>query len=135
MGTGVKKVSELITKNGRALIMTDTFGARWEFIPDGTLKIDPITGNMAVKIQYADDWISVPDSDLPAVGTSTVTTFDLTNKTITDVTKIKNKTIRTSITSFKDNSVEEIIEKSGLKLKKTTMLSSNSIKEEVIKIV
>lgn len=58
-GMGVKKVSENILKENRALIITEEDAAKlqWENIPDGTLKINPKTGLMTVKLEGETDWL------------------------------------------------------------------------------
>lgn len=56
---GVRKVSELIIQNGRALIITeeDANNLSWEDIPNGTLKVNPGTGMLSVKVEGETDWI------------------------------------------------------------------------------
>lgn len=56
---GVRKVNELIVQNGRALIITeeDANNLTWDEIPDGTLKINPGTGMLSVKVKGESDWI------------------------------------------------------------------------------
>lgn len=56
---GVRKVNELIVQNGRALTITeeDANNLTWDEIPDGTLKINPGTGMLSVKVKGESDWI------------------------------------------------------------------------------
>lgn len=56
---GVRKASELITQIGRTLIITeeDSTKLSWGEIPNGTLKINPKTGIMSVKVEGESDWI------------------------------------------------------------------------------
>ena len=56
---GVRKVSELITQKGRALILSeeDANKLNWADIPVSTLKINPKTGIMSVKLEGESDWV------------------------------------------------------------------------------
>lgn len=56
---GVRKVSESIMQNGRTIIITETNNdnLNWGRIPDGTLKVDPVTGQLYVKVEGESDWI------------------------------------------------------------------------------
>lgn len=56
---GIKKVSENILSNGRAIIVTekDKDNYVWADIPNGSLFIDTITGIMQVKIEGESDWV------------------------------------------------------------------------------
>ena len=56
---GVRKVSELVTQKGRALILSeeDADKLRWSDIPVSTLKINPKNGIMSVKLEGESDWV------------------------------------------------------------------------------
>jgi hypothetical protein len=56
---GVKKVSENIVQDGRALIITeeDASKLKWENIPNGTIKVNPKNGLMMVKLEGETDWL------------------------------------------------------------------------------
>lgn len=56
---GVRKMSELTMQTGRAPIITEEDSSKlsWGDIPDGTLKINPKTGIMSVKVEGESDWI------------------------------------------------------------------------------
>lgn len=56
---GVRKVSELITQNKRALILSEEDASKlnWADIPVSTLKINSKTGIMSVKIEGESDWV------------------------------------------------------------------------------
>lgn len=56
---GVRKVSELVTQKGRALILSeeDANKLRWSDIPVSTLKINPKNGIMSVKLEGESDWV------------------------------------------------------------------------------
>lgn len=56
---GVKKISELITQKGRALLITEEDASKvsWSDIPNGALKINPKTGIMTVKLEGESDWV------------------------------------------------------------------------------
>ena len=56
---GVRKVNERIFKNGRTLIITEEDSSKliWADIPDGTLKTNPKTGIMSIKIEGETDWV------------------------------------------------------------------------------
>ena len=56
---GIRKVSELITQKGRTLIFTEDEAESllWSDIPDGSLKINPITGLMSVKLEGESGWV------------------------------------------------------------------------------
>lgn len=56
---GIKKVSENILSNGRAIIVTekDKDNYVWADIPNGSLFIDTTTGIMQVKIEGESDWV------------------------------------------------------------------------------
>ncbi|MED1125366.1 hypothetical protein [Bacillus atrophaeus] len=59
IGRGVRKVNESIMQDGRTLIITEQNDAQldWDRIPDGTLKIDPETGQLFIKIKGEGSWI------------------------------------------------------------------------------
>lgn len=52
---GIRKVNENIIKDGRALIITDNT-ILGKDVPDGSLKINPLTGNMHIKKTNILDW-------------------------------------------------------------------------------
>ena len=56
---GVRKVSELVAQKGRAFILSeeDADKLRWSDIPVSTLKINPKTGIMSVKLEGESDWV------------------------------------------------------------------------------
>lgn len=56
---GIKKVSENILSDGRAIIVTekDKNKYKWSEIPDGSLFVDTVTGITQVKIQGESDWV------------------------------------------------------------------------------
>ena len=56
---GIKKVSENILSDGRAIIVTekDKDNYVWADIPNGSLFIDTTTGIMQVKIEGESDWV------------------------------------------------------------------------------
>nr|DAK26762.1 MAG TPA: hypothetical protein [Caudoviricetes sp.] len=56
---GVRKVSELVTQNKRALILSEEDASKlnWADIPVSTLKINSKTGIMSVKIEGESDWV------------------------------------------------------------------------------
>lgn len=56
---GVRKISELITQKGRSLILSEEDASKlsWADIPDSTLKINPKTGIMSVKLEGESDWV------------------------------------------------------------------------------
>ena len=58
---GIKKVSENILSDGRAIIVTekDKDNYVWADIPNGSLFIDTTTGIMQVKIEGESDWVPV----------------------------------------------------------------------------
>lgn len=54
---GVRKVSERIVKEGRALIVTDKNAAKWEDIPFGAIRVDPYTNEIYIKsYDNENDW-------------------------------------------------------------------------------
>lgn len=59
MARGVRKVSENIVQDGRALIITeeDANKLKWENIPNGTIKVNPKNGLMMVKLEGETDWL------------------------------------------------------------------------------
>lgn len=61
IGRGVKKVNESILQDGRTIIITELDNDKldWDRIPDGTLKVNPITGELFVKLVGEGDWIPV----------------------------------------------------------------------------
>ena len=56
---GVRKISELITQKGRALILSEEDASKlsWPDIPVSTLKINSKTGIMSVKLEGESDWV------------------------------------------------------------------------------
>lgn len=56
---GTRKVSELITQVGRTLIISEEDASKlsWADIPVSTLKINPKTGIMYVKLEGQSDWV------------------------------------------------------------------------------
>lgn len=56
---GVRKVSELITQHGRTLIISEEDASKlsWEDIPVSTLKVNPNTGVISVKLEGQTDWV------------------------------------------------------------------------------
>lgn len=56
---GVRKSSELITQDGRSVIITEQDDSKldWNNIPNGTLRIHPVTGMMSVKLEGEGDWV------------------------------------------------------------------------------
>ena len=56
---GVRKSSELIVQKGRTLIFTEEEANEilWSDIPNGSLKINPETGLMSVKIKGESNWV------------------------------------------------------------------------------
>lgn len=56
---GVRKVNEVITQNGRSLVITENDDSKlsWELIQDGTLKVDKITGTIYIKLTGETDWV------------------------------------------------------------------------------
>lgn len=56
---GIKKVSEHILSDGRAIIVTEKNkdNYAWSDIPNGSLFIDTVTGIMQVKVEGENDWI------------------------------------------------------------------------------
>ena len=56
---GVRKVNEGITQEGRTLIINEKDDSKldWASIPDGTLKVDPDTGQTWVKVRGQSGWI------------------------------------------------------------------------------
>lgn len=58
-GHGVRKVSEQVVKEGRALIITEENESEysWEDIPNGSLKVNGSTGLIMVKIKGQNNWI------------------------------------------------------------------------------
>lgn len=57
-GRGVRKVSESILIDGRSLVVTqDTDSKTFASLPDGTIKVDPVTGQMFIKVAGESDWI------------------------------------------------------------------------------
>ena len=56
---GVRKVSENIIQDGRALIITEEDASQldWGSIPAGSLKINKKNGLMSVKIEGETDWL------------------------------------------------------------------------------
>lgn len=56
---GVRKASELITQQGRSIIITEEDDSKldWSQIPDGTLKVNPTTGLMSVKLEGETTWV------------------------------------------------------------------------------
>lgn len=56
---GVRKVSELITQEGRTLILSEEDASKlsWADIPVSTLKVNPKTGITYVKIEGESDWV------------------------------------------------------------------------------
>lgn len=59
MARGVRKVSENIIQDGRALVITeeDASKLKWENIPDGTIKVNKQNGIMMVKLEGETDWL------------------------------------------------------------------------------
>ena len=57
---GVRKVGDLLTKLGRSLIVTEKDDSKIEFddIPDGTLRVNPETGDLHVKLVGHKKWWS-----------------------------------------------------------------------------
>lgn len=56
---GVRKSSELIVQKGRTLIFTEEESNEilWSDIPNGSLKINPTTGLMSVKLDGESNWV------------------------------------------------------------------------------
>jgi len=56
---GVKKISELVLQNGRAMIITEEDASKldWADIPDGALKVNTTTGMLMQKLKGASDWL------------------------------------------------------------------------------
>jgi hypothetical protein len=56
---GVRKASELITQQGRSVIITEEDDSKldWSQIPDGTIKVNPTTGLMSVKLKGQSAWV------------------------------------------------------------------------------
>jgi hypothetical protein len=75
---GVRKVSELIMKPGRTIIVTETDAAnyKWVDIPDGTIRVNPETGAASVKLLGQSDWVPLvvqaDNTSLMAIGRMTV---------------------------------------------------------------
>lgn len=59
IGRGVRKVNESIMQDGRTIIITEENDMEldWDRIPDGTLKIHPVTGQMMIKIRGEGSWL------------------------------------------------------------------------------
>jgi hypothetical protein len=59
IGKGVRKVNESIMQDGRTIIITEVDDSQldWDRIPDGTLKVHPVTGQLFIKIQGEGGWI------------------------------------------------------------------------------
>ena len=57
---GVRKVSERIVKDGRSLIVTDKDAVKWEDVPFGALRIDPVSNKLYIKsYDNVDDWTEI----------------------------------------------------------------------------
>lgn len=56
---GVRKVNENIIQDGRSLVINEENEKHlsWEHIPDGSIKINPNTGMIYVKVKDQSDWI------------------------------------------------------------------------------
>lgn len=56
---GIRKSSELILQKGRTLIFNEEEASEilWSDIPNGSLKINPITGLISVKIEGESNWV------------------------------------------------------------------------------
>jgi len=90
---GVRKVSELITQHGRTLILSEEDASKlsWTDIPVSTLKINPNTGVISVKLEGQTDWVPAGiknDGTISLVKDSkivtenyTITSVDTANKT------------------------------------------------------
>lgn len=57
---GVRKVGDLLTKFGRALIVTEKDDSKIDFddIPDGALRVNPENGDLHVKLRNQPGWHS-----------------------------------------------------------------------------
>lgn len=58
-GNGVRKISEKVIQDGRALVITDEDLNKysWSDLPDGTIKVNPNTGLMDVKLKGQTSWV------------------------------------------------------------------------------
>lgn len=58
-GRGVRRVNESMIQDGRALIVTEENISKldWDRIPNGTLKVHQVTGEIMVKVEGEADWI------------------------------------------------------------------------------
>lgn len=56
---GVRKISEAVLQQGRAMLLTeeDADKLAWDEIPVGTLKVNPTTGVMSVKLEGESSWV------------------------------------------------------------------------------
>lgn len=107
---GVRKINEMITQDGRSLIMTD-LSIQPENVPAGTIQVDPATGNLRVKTT-TDTWINLTPANL--FTEKAITSNYLADRTLTGTQialdtiengNIKDLTIGTS--KFIDGAITE----------------------------
>ena len=61
LGQGARKVDDNIMKAGRAIIVTETDDSKivWDEIPNGALRVDPVTGAVTSKLEGATSWTPI----------------------------------------------------------------------------
>jgi len=99
MAEGVRKVSELIIKEGRTLIVTDDT-LNVSDLPNGTIYVSPDTGEIKTKLRNRHEWTKLNPNEL--FDARTIQTDLLTNSSITS-NKIVSNAILTE--HIKDSSV------------------------------
>lgn len=95
---GVRKVSELITQHGRTLIISEEDASKlsWADIPVSTLKVNPNTGVISVKLEGQTDWVPAGiknDGTICLVKDSKIVTENYTIKSVDSANKTFSYTL------------------------------------------
>ena len=104
---GVRKVSELITQHGRTLIISEEDASKlsWADIPVSTLKVNPRTGVISVKLEGQTDWVPAGiknDGTISLVKDSKIVTENYTIASVNTANKtfsytLENGSVRHSV--------------------------------------
>jgi len=95
---GVRKVSELITQHGRTLIISEEDASKlsWADIPVSTLKVNPNTGVISVKLEGQTDWVPAGiknDGTISLVKDSKIVTENYTIASVSTANKTFSYTL------------------------------------------
>lgn len=93
MSEGIRKINEDVIKIGRTIIVTDPL-ANMSRLPGGTLFVDPLLGNLRVRISGQDKFIHFTPGNI--FSEKTISESFIVDKTITNQ-KIKDKTINSGL--------------------------------------